>query len=841
VVTTEVKFCEQLLREAEPFCAECRDGVERLGTDVPDRARLRHEAIRFVVTLLQGIHEFLLDINVRATEKVLRVDAQLHRPVAGEVATRSKVPCEFLMAKSGKIGFTLLERDGAVRIEVTPGSMFSFPVDGAVQAGNIFFDDFFADGGTTIEDPSHEDTDRVASACIDWWQGKGLWKGKKARQEQFAGSKLDMVYMSLAGIRGASAVPRKDIASLLLGSMCVTPREYSSFEFTIADNRKLVISCDYHLATESNAFGVKDNYTPWRNALASKLQSGAVERPLLRAAGEKFAKSAINFITMCAAKGLNVRPANSDMVIRLFSVCKCPSAASRWDPMAQDWQQKDVTYGCSGDKEGRIVWRPSSLTMDIPIQHSDKTDRPSGLLCGTLGACCYKPRHRDAEEDITPSSTTSSRSRATEGSFPSLLTPKTPLPTPLTTPKTPQMPAPRAVAVNTPPKSAAPEPKLRRRLVGPFSPKFRPQDVTLEQDNSLIEEDPTLRNVTVEEEAKAKELFKKLEANQEVLRAAERHRGGESLEAMTVRFSRARPKSTSAAYNLLREDLADREEFLRSGLLTNSAANVLFTGARKLRGFGANVDKDALLVAYCQKLPHTILGRDRESRPVLYRGFHSTTSFNDLFDLGLDLNSLVSYNKWMLERCLEIMGQRGQWMVIMDLSELGVLAFGVSGLRYVRMLMTQDAAHYPERLGQVFVINTPRYMGVFWKRMRYWVDAKTRERVKFYGGEKEWRGPLSEVMDLRLLPENLGGTMKLEPNVGMEADAQRPAASGSTKLARKRTSRQGWIRLLLVWLILAILFVLVKLLEHAPSIGSPVAALAASPVATLSRIPSHSN
>lgn len=269
-----------------------------------------------------------------------------------------------------------------------------------------------------------------------------------------------------------------------------------------------------------------------------------------------------------------------------------------------------------------------------------------------------------------------------------------------------------------------------------------------------------------------------------------------------VRFSRARPSSTSAAFILLRDDLTHREEFLRSGLLTNSASNVLTTSAKRVRGVGSSVDKDALLAAYCQRLPHTILGRDQLARPVLYRGFHSSTSFDDLFKMGLDLNALCDYNQWMLERCLEIMDQRGQWMVIVDLSDLDWHWHLISGFRYIRMLMNQDALHYPERLGQVFVINTPAYMQIFWRQMKYWIDAKTRERITFYGGSKEWHGPLSEVMDLRLLPKHLGGEAKLEPNFGMQADVIREDSGASGLRGSRKRGKNQWLRLLVVTMLL---------------------------------------
>merc|ERR1719203_791002 len=109
------------------------------------------------------------------------------------------------------------------------------------------------------------------------------------------------------------------------------------------------------------------------------------------------------------------------------------------------------------------------------------------------------------------------------------------------------------------------------------------------------------------------------------------------------------------------------------------------------------------------------------------------------------MNTLVRYNTWMLEQCLDLMGHRGQWTVVMDLKDLGFRAFDIRGMLYTRRLVQQDAEHYPERLGQAFIINTPGFIDFFWRRVKHWVDAKTRENVQLYGGPDTWRRPLGEV------------------------------------------------------------------------------------------------
>lgn len=272
-------------------------------------------------------------------------------------------------------------------------------------------------------------------------------------------------------------------------------------------------------------------------------------------------------------------------------------------------------------------------------------------------------------------------------------------------------------------------------------------------------------------------LRSRLEAQPDLMRAVERHRGGESFEAVCVRFARARSASADAAFDMLKADLDHRNELVASGLLTASAANVLADGLRDTAGsclgpqkgprsISGGMDPEALLAAYCKFMPHALLGMDRQGRPVIYRAY--TNSFSQLSKLGLDMETLIRYNQWTLEQCLEFMGHRGQWTVIVDFKGVGVSAFDTRGLQYTRLLMRQGADHYPERLGKAYLINAPSFFTFFWRWMKRWMDDKTREDVLLFTGPDEWRRPLNEVMDLRLLPEHLGGEAKLTSTGAVE-------------------------------------------------------------------------
>lgn len=81
---------------------------------------------------------------------------------------------------------------------------------------------------------------------------------------------------------------------------------------------------------------------------------------------------------------------------------------------------------------------------------------------------------------------------------------------------------------------------------------------------------------------------------------------------------------------------------------------------------------------------------------------------------------------------------------------------------YLKGMAVSDAAHYPERLGKVIVINAPTLLNVAWKIISGWLDPVTKAKVYITGGEKEWRPVLDELIDREQLIDEYGGLAKSE-------------------------------------------------------------------------------
>lgn len=66
--------------------------------------------------------------------------------------------------------------------------------------------------------------------------------------------------------------------------------------------------------------------------------------------------------------------------------------------------------------------------------------------------------------------------------------------------------------------------------------------------------------------------------------------------------------------------------------------------------------------------------------------------------------------------------------------------------------------HYPERLAIVFLYNPPRFFEAFWKVVKYFVDTKTFQKIKFvYPKSKDSVELMRSFFDIENLPSEFGG------------------------------------------------------------------------------------
>jgi len=227
-----------------------------------------------------------------------------------------------------------------------------------------------------------------------------------------------------------------------------------------------------------------------------------------------------------------------------------------------------------------------------------------------------------------------------------------------------------------------------------------------------------------------------------------KHRGGEPAEDLIRRFLRSRKWKVPATLKLLVEDLEWREkqDVLR---IRNS------TASQMLKGDSNPAGRDL----HHQLFPHGFLGHDKQGRAVVYKWWSKPFCAKTLENEGgLSLQDIINYNVWTMERTAAVTQQQGQWMYIIDLKGLALSNLASTRhVSYCKALADTDAAHFPERLARLFIVNAPSLFAGFWSLVQSWLDQATKQKVGLYASPETWKPELATVMDLELLPTHLGG------------------------------------------------------------------------------------
>ncbi|KAL9245864.1 hypothetical protein vseg_019466 [Gypsophila vaccaria] len=146
--------------------------------------------------------------------------------------------------------------------------------------------------------------------------------------------------------------------------------------------------------------------------------------------------------------------------------------------------------------------------------------------------------------------------------------------------------------------------------------------------------------------------------------------------------------------------------------------------------------------------------RDREGRTVLIMrpGKQNTTSPEG------NIRHLV----YMLENAILHLPE-GQEQMCWLIDYTGFSMSTNVSVRTARDIINILQNHYPERLGVAFLYNPPRIFQAFWKVVKYFLDPKTFQKVKFvYPKNKESAELMTIYFDVENLPKEFGGTATLE-------------------------------------------------------------------------------
>ncbi|ESW28033.1 hypothetical protein PHAVU_003G253300 [Phaseolus vulgaris] len=144
---------------------------------------------------------------------------------------------------------------------------------------------------------------------------------------------------------------------------------------------------------------------------------------------------------------------------------------------------------------------------------------------------------------------------------------------------------------------------------------------------------------------------------------------------------------------------------------------------------------------------------DRHGRTVLILrpGMQNTTSAED------NIRHLV----YLLENAILNLSE-GQEQMSWLIDYTGLSLNTNISLKTARDIIHILQNHYPERLAIAFLYNPPRIFQAFWKAVKFFLDPKTVQKVKFvYPNNKESVELMQSLFDLDNLPSEFGGKTSL--------------------------------------------------------------------------------
>eukprot|EP00286_Rhodomonas_abbreviata_P030009 CAMPEP_0181297832 /NCGR_PEP_ID=MMETSP1101-20121128/5457_1 /TAXON_ID=46948 /ORGANISM="Rhodomonas abbreviata, Strain Caron Lab Isolate" /LENGTH=274 /DNA_ID=CAMNT_0023402809 /DNA_START=89 /DNA_END=913 /DNA_ORIENTATION=+ len=253
------------------------------------------------------------------------------------------------------------------------------------------------------------------------------------------------------------------------------------------------------------------------------------------------------------------------------------------------------------------------------------------------------------------------------------------------------------------------------------------------------------------EPASASQELEQRLGSQNLLALVDKYRGRESKDNFFQRFLVARDSDVEKAFELLKADLEWREN--------QNTLQYHNVPSRRILEINGSLAGKAMLDTM---LPVSYLGKDRQGRPVIYRKIAAPVDAAKLTkETEMTYEHFVKYNIWILERMTQTMEDQGQWLSIMDLSEFAFRHLTKLNLQWAKVLADLMKDHYPERLGKSMLINAPTVFNMGWAIAKTWLDARTKEKVGIFGGEKAWKPEMEKIMDLSILPVELGGNARL--------------------------------------------------------------------------------
>jgi len=233
-----------------------------------------------------------------------------------------------------------------------------------------------------------------------------------------------------------------------------------------------------------------------------------------------------------------------------------------------------------------------------------------------------------------------------------------------------------------------------------------------------------------------------------------------------IRFGIARNGDIHAAALMIQADAVFRAEFVDKVVAKPSFPPVLYP----IRGFGCCPDANVNiqdLPEWKKWLVHHGSGAwhktAKSGSPVVIEniGRHNAKGFAQDCPREELLEWHVRINEYLFGPVLDDCSKRAckkvdKILVIFDMTGTGLHQLNPTGLQVMKGIVDCDQQYYPERLGQLFIINAPSLFTMGWKIIKTWLDPRVLEKIHILG--KDYQSTLLHYIDSENLPKQYGGS-----------------------------------------------------------------------------------
>lgn len=169
---------------------------------------------------------------------------------------------------------------------------------------------------------------------------------------------------------------------------------------------------------------------------------------------------------------------------------------------------------------------------------------------------------------------------------------------------------------------------------------------------------------------------------------------------------------------------------------------------------------------YASLCPHSIVGEDREGRPIFWEKTGACAANYSQIKKDLNNETLIARHIWIQS----LMGCRLKQMsekhgikiektnVVFDMSGLQ-FSPDMDSIRYCIAMLHVDQNYFPESLNSIFVINAPWYFTAIYALVTPFMDAVTRSKFQIYGSD--YFSVLIENISEDNIPVDYGGKLEV--------------------------------------------------------------------------------